>query len=93
MRYTLPTLALVLSLLAVEGCDNSTTTTTTTNPDAARVQQDLRQAGSELKDAAATAGQELKPALQKAGAEARQGINAAANKIADLTATRPATQP
>lgn len=92
MRWMM--LVAVAAGLAVGGCDNSAGSgSPSADATTQRVQEDLHRAGTELKDAASNAGQELKPALQRAGNEARLGINAAANKVADLTATRPTTQP
>jgi hypothetical protein len=86
--------AMVAAGMAVGGCDNSAGSgASSADATTQRVQEDLHRAGAELKDAATTVSRDLQPALQRAGDEARQGLNAAANKVADLTATRPATQP
>ena len=86
-------LGMVVGGLWLGGCDDSASTPVPTNPTAERVQGDLKRAGTELKDAAATAGAEIKPVLKRAGQDVRQGVNAAANKVADLTATQPAIRP
>ena len=49
-------LGMVVGGLWLGGCDDSASTPVPTNPTAERVQGDLKRAGTELKDAAATAG-------------------------------------
>jgi hypothetical protein len=90
------TLALgVISGLAACG-DNGTGSTTapaTESSTAQRIQQDLRTAGQDVRNAATEAATEVGPALRRAKEEARETVHDISQKVADETATAPATRP
>ena len=88
--------------LVLAGCgDSGGGAGSTTQPG---VTDHLKQAGSELKQAATQVGAEMKegamraetqvkPKLDEATEKAKEALHEAAQKVSDMTTTRPATQP
>ncbi len=75
------------------GCGSSTGDPTTGPATTQqRIVQDLHTVGQDIKEAATQAASEVKPALQRAKEEGQKVIHDAAQKVADSTATQPASQ-
>jgi hypothetical protein len=96
MMRTLAMIVLVgvaSGLIACGDSGSTPPTSTGSNSASQRAADDLRAAGANIKAAATEAATEVGPALTRAKEDARETIHDISQKVADQTATAPATQP
>ncbi|HVT80489.1 MAG TPA: hypothetical protein VHM90_07515, partial [Phycisphaerae bacterium] len=80
---------LVMTGMLLAGCGRSGTATAPSTGD--KIKQDVKALGHDIKDAATQAASEVKPALHEAKDKGQQMIHDGAQKVAEMTATQPAS--
>ena len=85
--------AVGIAIVGLCGCKKAPSTTGAPATPGEQIEQHLNNAGQEIKSAATEAASQIKPALQEFREESREAVHNAAEKVGQLTETRPATMP
>jgi hypothetical protein len=87
-------LLLLVAALSTAACNRSEPAPATApSPTAERLKEDLRQTGQDIRAAADQAATQMRPAFERVKEESREALHNTAERIADRTATQPATSP